>query len=107
VTQQNAAMVEEANAAGATLANEAGRLRELIGGFQLGDADASVTYGGGNSYSPAPVAARSVPVRAATAYTTPVASPARSMVGKIANAFRGKSNSPAATNSAADSWEEF
>jgi len=35
VTQQNAAMVEEANAAGATLANEAGRLRALIGRFQL------------------------------------------------------------------------
>jgi methyl-accepting chemotaxis protein len=40
VTQQNAAMVEEANAAGATLANEAGRLRQLIGQFQL-SADAS------------------------------------------------------------------
>jgi methyl-accepting chemotaxis protein len=36
VTQQNAAMVEEANAAGATLATEAGRLRELISQFQLG-----------------------------------------------------------------------
>jgi len=31
VTQQNAAMVEETNAAGATLAHEAGRLRELVG----------------------------------------------------------------------------
>ena len=30
VTQQNAAMVEETNAASATLANEASRLRELI-----------------------------------------------------------------------------
>ncbi|MCM2475354.1 HAMP domain-containing protein [Rhizobium sp. CG5] len=37
VTQQNAAMVEEANAASATLANEAERLREMIGQFQLGD----------------------------------------------------------------------
>jgi len=36
VTQQNAAMVEETNAASATLANEAGRLRELISQFQLG-----------------------------------------------------------------------
>lgn len=36
VTQQNAAMVEEANAAGATLAAEAVRLRELISQFQLG-----------------------------------------------------------------------
>jgi methyl-accepting chemotaxis protein len=35
VTQQNAAMVEETNAASATLANEAGRLRELISQFVL------------------------------------------------------------------------
>ena len=36
VTQQNAAMVEEANAAASTLATEASRLRELIGRFDLG-----------------------------------------------------------------------
>ncbi|AYC99777.1 HAMP domain-containing methyl-accepting chemotaxis protein [Neorhizobium sp. NCHU2750] len=35
VTQQNAAMVEEANAAGATLAAEAGRLQDLIGRFRI------------------------------------------------------------------------
>jgi methyl-accepting chemotaxis protein len=39
VTQQNAAMVEEANAASATLAQEAGRLRELIGRFTLAGTD--------------------------------------------------------------------
>ncbi|MDP9629692.1 UNVERIFIED_ORG: methyl-accepting chemotaxis protein [Ensifer adhaerens] len=38
VTQQNAAMVEEANAASATLAQEAGRLRELIARFTLAQA---------------------------------------------------------------------
>ncbi len=36
VTQQNAAMVEETNAAGASLAVESARLRDLIGQFQLG-----------------------------------------------------------------------
>ncbi len=36
VTQQNAAMVEETSAAGATLANESGKLRELVSQFQLG-----------------------------------------------------------------------
>ncbi|WP_337270188.1 methyl-accepting chemotaxis protein [Oryzifoliimicrobium ureilyticus] len=36
VTQQNAAMVEETNAASAALAQETARLREQIGGFQLG-----------------------------------------------------------------------
>jgi len=35
VTQQNAAMVEETNAASATLANEASRLRDLIAQFVL------------------------------------------------------------------------
>lgn len=35
VTQQNAAMVEETNAAGASLANESSRLRELISRFSL------------------------------------------------------------------------
>ncbi len=35
MTQQNAAMVEEANAATAGLASEAGRLRELVGQFTL------------------------------------------------------------------------
>jgi methyl-accepting chemotaxis protein len=39
VTQQNAAMVEESSAAGATLAAEAARLRQLIAGFKLGNAD--------------------------------------------------------------------
>ncbi|WP_034884985.1 HAMP domain-containing methyl-accepting chemotaxis protein [Ensifer aridi] len=37
VTQQNAAMVEEANAASATLAQEAGRLRDLIDRFALAE----------------------------------------------------------------------
>jgi methyl-accepting chemotaxis protein len=37
VTQQNAAMVEETNAASASLAAEANRLRELVNRFSLGD----------------------------------------------------------------------
>jgi methyl-accepting chemotaxis protein len=39
VTQQNAAMVEETNAASASLASEAGRLRSLVDRFALGDED--------------------------------------------------------------------
>ncbi|OBZ94912.1 chemotaxis protein [Pararhizobium polonicum] len=39
VTQQNAAMVEEMNAAGATLAQESSQLRELISQFTLASAD--------------------------------------------------------------------
>ncbi|MCB5202706.1 methyl-accepting chemotaxis protein [Neorhizobium sp. T786] len=92
VTQQNAAMVEEANAAGATLANEAGRLRELIGQFQLGGSSAG--------YAPR----RAAPAHA-SAQSAPQASPARGMVGKIARAFSGKGSAAAAVSN--ESWEEF
>jgi len=42
VTQQNAAMVEETNAAGASLAQESGRLRELLTAFSLPGASAAI-----------------------------------------------------------------
>jgi methyl-accepting chemotaxis protein len=95
VTQQNAAMVEEANAAGATLANEAGKLRELVSQFNLG---------GGGSYQPA---FQRAPASVANAGTNsaPVASPARGMVNRLARAFTGKSATAAAVSN--DSWEEF
>jgi methyl-accepting chemotaxis protein len=116
VTQQNAAMVEEANAAGATLANEAGRLRTLIAGFQLGGARqayatapaAGASYAAssvqeGSKAGPKPAA--KIGIRSAGSQTKPVASPARSMVGKLAQAFGGRGSAAAAP--AADSWEEF
>ena len=99
VTQQNAAMVEEANAAGATLASEAGRLRELIGQFRLG---------AGSAVSMSSPAGQASSLRhAASAMAAPSASrsPARGMVGKIAQAFSGRGSAAAAP--AADSWEEF
>jgi len=92
VTQQNAAMVEEANAAGATLANEAGRLRELVSQFQTG----------GPSSGSAP--RRTAPAAASTR-SAPAASPARGMVNKIARAFTGKGSAAAAVSN--ESWEEF
>ena len=94
VTQQNAAMVEEANAAGATLANEAGKLRELVSQFQLG----------GASYQPASQRGPAV-VAKASARSAPIASPARSMMGKIANAFSSKGSAAVAVSN--ESWEEF
>ncbi|MGI2033418.1 methyl-accepting chemotaxis protein [Rhizobium panacihumi] len=97
VTQQNAAMVEEANAAGATLATEAGRLRELISQFQLGH--------GGTAGSQTAALRQTASVMAASPRSAPAASPARSMVGKIAQAFGGRSG--AATAVATDHWEEF
>lgn len=99
VTQQNAAMVEEANAAGATLATEAGRLRELISQFQLG-------HGGvGGTSNQTAALRKTAGVMAASPRSTPAPSPARGMVGKIAQAFSGRSG--AATAAATNSWEEF
>jgi methyl-accepting chemotaxis protein len=96
VTQQNAAMVEEANAAGATLASEANRLRELIGQFDLGR----------GSSTPAAALRSTASVMAARPTHAPAASPARGMVGKIAKAFGGGKASAAAAAST-ESWEEF
>ena len=97
VTQQNAAMVEEANAAGATLATEAGRLRTLISQFQLGP------DGGATGQTAAP--RKTASVMAASLRSTPAASPARGMVGKIAQAFGTRGGG--ATAAAQDNWEEF
>ncbi|MFN7089746.1 MAG: methyl-accepting chemotaxis protein [Allorhizobium sp.] len=88
VTQQNAAMVEEANAAGATLAKEAGRLRELVSQFQLGGSSLQGT--GRASGSPVAVGVSH----------QPVASPARRMVGAVSRAY-------GSTAAKTDSWEEF
>ena len=77
-------MVEETSAAGATLASESGRLRELIAQFQLGGALRQTASA----------------LKAADAGHRPVASPAKRLAGKVAKAFSGN----AATK---DSWEEF
>ena len=82
VTQQNAAMVEESNAASATLASEAQRLRELIAQFQLGGAP------------------RQSAAMAASPAHRPVASPAKRLAGKVAKAFSGNA-------AVKESWEEF
>ena len=83
VTQQNAAMVEETSAAGATLANESGKLRELISQFQLGGA-----------------LCHTASVMAAGPAHRPVVSPVRKLAGKVAKAFSGNA-------AVKESWEEF
>lgn len=83
VTQQNAAMVEETSAAGASLAAESGRLRELISQFQLG----------GGSRNTASVVSAGPGHR-------PVQSPVRRMAGQVAKAFSGNA-------AVKESWEEF
>ncbi|MBO9101885.1 MULTISPECIES: methyl-accepting chemotaxis protein [unclassified Rhizobium] len=72
VTQQNAAMVEETSAAGATLASESGKLRDLISQFQLGA-----------------TLRQTASAMAAGATHRPVASPVRKLAGKVARAFSG------------------
>ncbi|NTB87576.1 methyl-accepting chemotaxis protein [Agrobacterium tumefaciens] len=83
VTQQNAAMVEETSAAGATLASESGKLRELVSQFQLGGA-----------------LRHTASVMAAGPAHKPVASPVRKLAGKVAKAFSGNA-------AVKESWEEF
>ena len=100
VTQQNAAMVEEANAAGATLASEAARLRELISEFQLGQAYADP------SVQSAALRKTATTMSTTPARSAPSPSPARNMVGKVAKAFTGR-GSAAAAAPPTDSWEEF
>jgi methyl-accepting chemotaxis protein len=80
VTQQNAAMVEETNAASATLAQETMRLRRLIEDFQLGN-------GGGR--------AASSHVSLATSSNKPAPSPAPRKMAK------------AAGSAAVAEWDEF
>ncbi|MFD1744200.1 methyl-accepting chemotaxis protein [Rhizobium helianthi] len=100
VTQQNAAMVEQATAASGNLAGEATKLRQLISSFQLG--------GQGSTYSapatvsrPAPVAASASANRAA-----PAPSPARKLMNKLTRAVGG-GGSAAVAVAATESWEEF
>jgi methyl-accepting chemotaxis protein len=92
-TQQNAAMVEQTNAASHTLAKEASSLNELLGQFNIGN---------GASRASAPA------VRSAGAGSRPVASPARALTNKLASTFsRGRGGAAAATAASHDSWEEF
>ncbi|MGO4570147.1 methyl-accepting chemotaxis protein [Rhizobium sp. 2YAF20] len=97
VTQQNAAMVEETNAAGATLAMEAGRLKELISQFNLGSSgNASLS----TTALRQTASVMTAPVQALRNHR-PVASPARKMVAEVAKAYGG------AAAAAKESWEEF
>jgi methyl-accepting chemotaxis protein len=87
VTQQNAAMVEQATAATHALRGDAVELRRLIGEFRIGDAAA----GAPNRLAAASPAAR------------PVASEPRRMTERLRQAYAGGGAAAAAQAS----WEEF
>ncbi|KQS81103.1 chemotaxis protein [Rhizobium sp. Leaf384] len=120
VTQQNAAMVQEANAATHRLSTEAETLAQMIEHFRLDQTQPVAAYaaaqarpgGSATPSRPTPVkavATRTPAPKAATATARPVASPARKMMGSVARAFSAGSASHAAPAPAAsqDNWEEF
>jgi methyl-accepting chemotaxis protein len=88
-TQQNAAMVEQTNAASHSLAKEASALNVLLGQFTLDARGAS---------------GRMTAVGVATETSRPVASQARSMTQRLASSFRSGGTAAAA---AKNEWEEF
>ncbi|WP_117192159.1 HAMP domain-containing methyl-accepting chemotaxis protein [Rhizobium terrae] len=90
VTQQNAAMVEETNAAGANLASESTKLRELITRFKLSET--------GQRTITRPVAA---PRNAA-----PQESPARRLAQRVGRSFGGGAAAAAAAPTESQ-WTEF
>ena len=89
VTQQNAAMVEEANAAGASLAGEAARLRTLVQKFNLAQAEIH--------HALRPVA---TPAALGAPSGRPASSPARRLIANVGKAL-------AASPAPSESWEEF
>ncbi|WP_419909603.1 methyl-accepting chemotaxis protein [Hoeflea sp.] len=100
VTQQNAAMVEETNAACQNLTAESGKLRGLVAAFDTG----TVGY---VTREPAPAP---IPVLTPAHETSkPVASPARSLGKKLASAFgvAGGAVSASAGEANDDDWTEF
>jgi len=88
VTQQNAAMVEQTNAATQGLSGEAVKLEGLVGSFKTG---ASGSHRSASGPTPASAASR------------PAQSPARALGAKIASVFGGGS----AAASKQESWSEF
>ncbi|WP_349962894.1 methyl-accepting chemotaxis protein [Rhizobium sp. ZPR3] len=81
-TQQNAAMVEQSTAAASSLAQEAVKLGDLIAGFQLEGASGP---------------------RVVRETAKPVASPARALGSRLAQAFGGRTAAAVATKE----WEDF
>ncbi|MCF1471095.1 methyl-accepting chemotaxis protein [Agrobacterium vitis] len=104
VTQQNAAMVEETNAASHTLASDADNLGQLVGQFKIGGAGETRP----GSHQARQTSSRPEPARPTSA---PTQSPAKQLMSKVAGAFtKGSGSAPARATAAApstDHWEEF
>ena len=127
MTQQNAAMVEQTNAATQGLGDEAGRLQNLVGRFRLpgtaaGKPARTAPTGGFSVHSsptaPSPAAPAAAPPAPANRNAGPHAvedgksaakpSPARALGQKLAAAFGERSPEPAPAPGRSDEgWEEF
>ncbi|MFB2550784.1 methyl-accepting chemotaxis protein [Ensifer soli] len=117
-TQQNAAMVEETNAASHTLAQDAEGLGRIVGQFHLSGQAQPASH---QPYrqapdQPAPVGMpamraaaprSSLAPKAASTASRPRSSPAKALIGRVAGAFGNSPASSAASASSADNWEEF
>ncbi|MCU9954831.1 methyl-accepting chemotaxis protein [Burkholderia sp. BKH01] len=114
VTQQNAALVEEAAAAAQSLDEQAARLRETASVFQLDDEGArpgAVAPGAARQASRAPAAAVAVPAQQAAARDDRDAPPKRMAAAmparKPATASATPAAAPVAAAAGADDWETF
>ncbi|PST22510.1 methyl-accepting chemotaxis protein [Mesorhizobium plurifarium] len=124
MTQQNAAMVEQTNAASHTLAQDTEKLGELIGQFRHGRAretairtaalQPSGMAGSGTAIAPA----RAATAAAATpgsfrkpavvqSSTRPAPSPAKALMGQLAGAFGNSPGSTPSVTASGENWEEF
>jgi len=95
VTQQNAALVEEAAAATGSMQEQAAALAGVVGAFRLDETDQQATMAAlpSSAPAPAPAAARTLPGTAAKAAPSAAVVPAAPR--------------PAATATHGDDWEEF
>jgi methyl-accepting chemotaxis protein len=115
MTQQNAAMVEETNAASHTMAQDAGKLTELMGQFRIDDSRAMQSQSSAKpaTFQPktqtfqAKAPASRPTVQAASATSRPKTSPARHLADRLAGAFNSKPAANAAAGASSNNWEEF
>jgi len=91
VTQQNAAMVEQTNAASHTLASDAENLSRLVGQFKVNLGEAAH-----DQYQ-----------EAARAASPQRPSPARALMNKVAGSFNRTATATASAAAAQEHWEEF
>jgi methyl-accepting chemotaxis protein len=97
VTQQNAALVEEASAAAQALSEQASNLTQLISRYRVGEGAASDQPRAASRPAPAPAAAPAVERRAAS----------RPLTGKKRPAAAATAPVRPANGAAAEEWKDF